>query len=84
MRKYIFITTDIHPLGGMQIYISGKSKYLEAIGWKVYVIYPSFVKGKCVFPQLNKYISGRNISMSFYPGELSSGKIKKTLRWVRN
>lgn len=84
MRKYIFITTDIHPLGGMQIYISGKSKYLESIGWNVYVIYPSFVKGKCVFPQLNKYISGRNISMSFYPGELSSGKIKKTLRWVRN
>ena len=48
MKKYVFFTADIYPVGGIQIYLSGKIKYLEQNDWKVYVFYNGFYKGKCV------------------------------------
>ena len=83
MKKYIFVTTDIHPLGGIQIYVSGKSKFLEKNGWNVYVIYPSFSIEPCVFPFLNKYQNGRNVSLSFYPGELPKKALGNTIDWLK-
>lgn len=83
MKKYIFVTTDIHSLGGIQIYVSGKSKFLEKNGWNVYVIYPSFSKESCVFPFLDKYQNGRNANLSFYPGELPKKALSNTISWMK-
>ena len=29
MKRYIFLTANIHPIGGMQNYVAGKAVYLE-------------------------------------------------------
>lgn len=67
MKKYVFFTADIYPVGGIQIYLSGKIKYLEQNDWKVYVFYNGFYKGKCVFPKLNEYKTNKMTCLSFCP-----------------
>ena len=39
MKRYIFLTANIHPIGGMQNYVAGKAAYLEKNGWKVTVFF---------------------------------------------
>lgn len=58
MNRYIFITDNIHPIGGMQLYVAGKSKYLEDAGWKVTVFFPESGETTCAVKSLDKYSSG--------------------------
>lgn len=58
MKLYIIITADIHPVGGMQSYVSGKTKYLLGQGWKVLIFFGGVNTGKCAYPVLNSYVSG--------------------------
>lgn len=58
-RKYIFITDDIRPIGGMQLYVAGKSAYLENNGWDVTVLYPiNSDDMSCAVSILEKYGTG--------------------------
>ncbi len=67
IKHYIFITADIHPVGGMQSYVLGKSKYLEACGWNVQVVFPGKTDGTCAFSELNKYLDGGNWTVELPP-----------------
>lgn len=58
MNRYIFITDSIRPIGGMQLYVAGKSKYLEDNGWKVTVFFPESEESTCAVKSLDKYSSG--------------------------
>ncbi len=80
MKKYVFFTSDIFPVGGIQIYLSGKIKFLEKKGWKVYVLFNTFHKGNCVFPKLNEFQNGKFECLSFLPGELGEIVINHNLK----
>ncbi len=84
MKKYVFFTADIYPVGGIQIYLSGKIKYLEQNDWKVYVFYNGFYKGKCVFPKLNEYKTNKMTCLSFLPSELFDGQVYRALELMKN
>lgn len=83
MRKYVFFTADIYPVGGIQNYLSGKVKYLENNGWKVYVFYNGFFEGRCVFPKLNDYTSGKIASLFFLPRELFDRQVSNVLEFMK-
>lgn len=38
MKNYIFITDSVQRVGGVELYISSKKKYLESIGWRVIIL----------------------------------------------
>lgn len=84
MKKYVFFTADIYPVGGIQIYLSGKIKYLEQNGWKVYVFYNGFYKGNCVFPKLNEYVDNKMTCLSFLPSELFDVQVYRALKLMKN
>lgn len=57
MKYYIFITYGIQGVGGGQCYVAGKAKYLESIGWKVFVFSEGYYRSPkdCPIDYLNKY-----------------------------
>ncbi len=55
-KIYIIIVGDIITIGGMQMYIAGKAKYLENLGWKVHVFSMGSRQNKSAIPSLTKYI----------------------------
>ena len=52
MKRYIFLTANIHPIGGMQNYVAGKAAYLEKNGWKVTVFFWGDNKGTCAMTSI--------------------------------
>lgn len=71
MKKlYLFLTCDIHDVGGAQLYIQGKSKYLERNNYKVIVFHYGIPAGKSKYPYLNKYIKYGCPIMRISPNEL--------------
>lgn len=84
MKKYIFFTSDIYPVGGIQIYLSGKIKFLEKKGWKIYVFFNTFHKGNCVFPKLNEFKNGKFECLSFLPNELGEKVVDYSLKKMLN
>lgn len=69
MKRYIFLTANIHPIGGMQNYVAGKAAYLEKNGWKVTVFFWGDNKGTCAMTSMNKYLSGGMTELGMPPGE---------------
>ena len=71
MRKlYVFVANDIHVLGGAEIYIYGKSVYLEKEGWAVRVLFPGKSSGKCQISYLDQYLSGGIEDLAYVPYRL--------------
>ena len=58
MKKYIFITPDIHMIGGAQNYLRTKISYLIAHDWSVYCLFPGERGGACEYPELEGYTDG--------------------------
>lgn len=58
MKKYIFITADIHAMGGMQNYVRSKAKYLEKHKWQVYIFFAGSKETGCQFTELDRYVDG--------------------------
>lgn len=83
MKKYVFFTADIYPIGGIQIYVSGKAKYLEENGWKVYAFFNGFNEGECAFPKLNDYRSGKIPCLFFLPNMLSDKRVSNALEAMK-
>ena len=84
MKKYIFLTSDIYRIGGIELYLFGKSKYLENNGWKVTVIYSRLTRGSCEISGLNKYIDGGVLEMSLPPKYWSFKRINRILEKIVN
>ncbi|MDD3415216.1 MAG: hypothetical protein PHY47_14595 [Lachnospiraceae bacterium] len=58
MKSYIFITDDIHIMGGMQNYVRSKATYLKQKGWKIYIIYRGIPNAPFAFDELIEYEDG--------------------------
>lgn len=82
MKKYIIITADIHPIGGMQLYTVGKAEYLSDNGWKVWVLYSGSNKADCAIKSLNKYVDGAFNFLEIRPYLIPRLFIKKALQHV--
>lgn len=58
-KKYVFITTNIHPMGGAQNYVQSKMQYLKHIGWEIYIFFSGTTEDrKCEFTELEAYVDG--------------------------
>lgn len=79
MKKYIMITADIHPIGGMQLYSNGKAKYLENNGWSVYLLYFGTTTSDCLISNLNKYTNGAVTALAFRPSQLPTFIVDRTI-----
>ena len=59
-KVYIFLVGTsgygYWSIGGAEMYIAGKAKYLEARGWQVFMCTPCKYKGKCAISSLEKYL----------------------------
>lgn len=55
-KIYVFFTAAIIPIGGMQMYTAGKAKYLEKLGWKVYIFVPESKYNVPIIPTVDKYL----------------------------
>lgn len=51
MKKYIILTPNITNIGGAQIYVANKKKFLEEAGWKVEIY--SIVEGQIIIKDIN-------------------------------
>ncbi len=58
MKKYLFLTSDLYHIGGMELYLYGKSVFLEKSGWQTFVVYSRTSGGKCEIPGLQRYAAG--------------------------
>ena len=72
-KVYIFFTWGIGSVGGTEMYIAGKAKYLENRGWQVYVFFPKSSEGNLLISSLGKYAFGGDMKFLFIP----SYKMKK-------
>lgn len=80
MKSYIFLTADIHPVGGMQIYVAGKAEYLKRQGWNIAMFFYGQNKGTCAYPFLNDYVEGGLQEFSRQPYEWTSLIRNNTLK----
>lgn len=82
MKSYIFLTADIHPVGGMQIYVAGKAEYLKRQGWNIAMFFYGTNKGTCAYPVLNDYIEGGLLEFSRQPYEWTKRIRVNTLKKI--
>lgn len=81
MDHYIIFTANIHPIGGMQTYVAGKAKFLEARGWKVDIFFSGRDNiGGCAIKSLDKYTAGWFPEISIPPGNWPAFMRKTALR----
>lgn len=84
MNHYIIFTANIHPIGGMQTYVAGKVKFLEAQGWKVNIFFSGRNNfGGCAIKSLEKYRAGWFPEISIPPGNWPAFMRKASLREMR-
>ena len=69
MKKYVFLTCNIHIIGGIQTYLAGKAKFLESAGWTVDMFFSGRSNsGGCAFKSLERYTAGWFPEISIPPG----------------
>ena len=69
MSKYVLIGFATQ-MGGGQIYLSNKVRYLKNNGWQVYVIYSSPAQ-EIILESLKEYHQGSIYNIHFYPSMFS-------------
>lgn len=84
MKLYIFLTANIHPIGGIQSYVAGKAAYLEEHGWTVKLFFSGTARGRCAIPFLERYLEGGLPELEFPPEEWSRGIRNSTFNKIRN
>lgn len=67
MKKYVILTADIHPIGGMQMYVDTKKNFLAQNGWGVYIIFDGLSNGKACIETLQENIRGGILGISVPP-----------------
>lgn len=78
-KYYLFLTGDIHPIGGMQNYVAGKAAYLEKNGWQVRVFFWGTSDGACKMRFLDRYLPGGMTELGTPPAEWTKGIRRRTL-----
>ncbi len=68
--RYIFLTSAVSGVGGGQLYLSAKIRWLEEEGWEVRVIYIS--KGEIVLPDLKRFENGWSPELQYRFSSYSS------------
>lgn len=85
IKKYVFFSADIYPVGGIQLYLSGKTKYLQTKGIEVYVLFYSKQSNTVpAFPQLRKFVAGNFKFLSVYPNQLLEVDVKKSIEMIKS
>ncbi len=88
MKTYIFLTTDITSLGGIQMYISSKIKMLEKDGWNIKVLYSSYTNDKCIVSDLERFkncmVQGINICPFLWPKREYNNILNKAIEIIGN
>lgn len=79
MKKYILLTANIIPIGGMQLYSYGKSEFLRKNNWDVKIIYDGDQYSRCDIDGLNKYRDGAFPIVSFRPMDLPTNIMRHAL-----
>jgi len=55
-KLYIFFTVDIRLVGGIQMYLGAKGRFLESKGWDVVAFFDGYEGGKSPITYLNKFL----------------------------
>lgn len=71
----IFTGTSMQSIGGMQMYISGFSDFLIEKGYRVAVFFAGDSWGKCIIPNLQKFVCGGNELLLFEPVMFTSEEL---------
>lgn len=64
-KIFIFFTSEIITIGGMQMYVAGKANYLQNRNWQVYVFFEGPREAKSAIPYLTQYIKSGG-GMNFF------------------
>lgn len=83
-KLYVFLTADIHIIGGMQLYTSGKAEYLLDKGWHVKVLYDGNPKDSYQIKFLEQYNKGSFSSLTSDPFAMSSNIRNKIIDKMMN
>ena len=59
-KLYIFFTADITIVGGCELYVAGKARYLQEYGWRVVVFCDKFENPRADIPYMNQYVKPDN------------------------
>lgn len=79
VKKFVFVTSDIHYIGGVQNYVKSKIKYLLADGWKIYALHWTTEKefmSDCFIRELEPYTDDV-ICFLCYPEGIFDDKLYK-------
>ncbi|MBR6264084.1 MAG: hypothetical protein IKR05_12830 [Prevotella sp.] len=82
MKKYIFITTSLYQIGGIQCYLAQKTAHLEKEGWKVSIFFAARLSShtpSCPIPSLEKYLDGNMAAMSIPPYKMPKWMVNRTI-----
>lgn len=82
MNKYIILTANIIPVGGMQLYTKGKACFLQERGWDVKILYDGDRYSSCDIQELNKYRNGAFPIISYRPMDLPKIIVKHALNRI--
>ena len=83
MNRYIFLTADIHIMGGMQSYVAAKVDYLKKKNWKVNVFFPGNNSNtKTFYNELGDYKEGGIWHLKFPPMMFSKRVINKVIQKI--
>lgn len=84
MKKYVLLTADIHPIGGMQLYTAGKARFLRERGWTVYILYCGTNEKNCAIDYLNEYTNGAFYCLAYRPAQLEKSTLNYVLQKIEN
>ncbi len=78
MNLYMIFTTDIHPIGGNQLFTSEIVRYFDnRENWDVRVIHHGRALGKCMIDSLNPFLDGGNLLfLNYKPAELVTEQLE--------
>ena len=77
-KQYIFFTTGIKDLGGVELYLLNKCSWLIENKWDVHIFSATYTKEKYKLESLEKYRNEVIPIMEYTPYECSTKVVKKT------
>ena len=80
MKKYIFMTSNIYLVGGIQNYLASKIRYLKKNGWETYAFFCSGDSGECAYSILNEYRKMEVKELVLYPGAWTLNIVEETIQ----
>ena len=83
-KQYIFFTTGIKDLGGVELYLLNKCKFLLDQGWDVHVFSATYTKKSFKIKELERYRKEILPILEFTPYECSKKTIEKVISKIKN